>query len=70
MVSRNILHLPLAVLNSLFDGFQLLLKFRDFGRILVLQLILELGEKLNVDCEKENLESAHDHIKNPLLEKL
>jgi hypothetical protein len=27
----NILHLPLANLNSLLNGFQLLLKLRDFG---------------------------------------
>jgi hypothetical protein len=57
LFTSNILHLPLANLNSLLDGFQLLLKLRDFGRLLVSQLILELGEKLDVDCSKKKIQN-------------
>lgn len=41
------------MLNGLLNGFELFLKFRDFGRLLVLELILELGEKLDVDCKNK-----------------
>lgn len=70
LVAGNILHLPLAVLNSILDGFQLLLKFRDLGRILVSQLILELGEKLDVNCKKKNPKSAQGHIQSPPPDKI
>jgi hypothetical protein len=65
LLAGNILHLPLAMLNNIINGFLLLLKFGDLGRLLVSQLILELGEKVDIDCKKENPKSAQGHIQSP-----
>lgn len=65
LLASDILHLPLAVLNNFIDNFLLLRKFRNVRRLLVLQLILKLGKKLDVDCRKIIGKLDQGHIRGP-----
>jgi hypothetical protein len=48
LLTLNVLDGPLATLDNSVDGLLLFFELRDLGRLLVLQLVFELGKKLDI----------------------
>jgi hypothetical protein len=48
LLTLNVLNGPLAILDNSVDVLLLLLELGDVRRLLMLQLILELGEKVDI----------------------
>jgi hypothetical protein len=48
LLTLNVLNGPLAILDNCVDVLLLLLELGDVRRLLMLQLILELGEKVDI----------------------